>query len=159
MPFPKTSKRTITKREISSITVHKISVCVTDKNGYTNGRAIRALAPSGNFMCQQPTTQLYKNTHRNHKASQVAWQVWLIEELESVLRHVQWTINTSTLDQKSIQNTMAGIKSPRLEFNKTARQTNFLSTISHVCNTIVNNESEIYMRLQVINTVERHMTV
>lgn len=109
MPFSKTSKQIVTKREILSSTVYKISICVTDKNGYTNGRPIRALAPSGNFICQQPTSQLYKKTHWNHKASQVAWQVWLTEELESVLRHVQWKMNTSTLDQKSIQNTIAGI--------------------------------------------------
>jgi len=123
VPFSKTSKQIVTKREISPIKVHKISIRVTDKNGYTNGRPIRALATSGNFMWQQPTMQLYKKTLHNHKASQVAWQIWLTEELESVLRHVQWTMNTSTLDQKSIQNAMAGIKSPRLEFRKTVRQT------------------------------------
>jgi hypothetical protein len=75
VPFSKTSKQIVTKREISSIKVRKISICVTDKNGYTNGRPIRALATSRNFMWQQPTMQLYKKTLRNHKASQVAWQV------------------------------------------------------------------------------------
>jgi len=74
VPFSKTSKQIVTKREIS-IKVHKMSVHVTDKNGYTNGRPIRALATLGNFMWQQPTTQLYKKTLRNHKASQIAWQI------------------------------------------------------------------------------------
>jgi hypothetical protein len=71
---PNTSKQIITKREIF-ITVHEISICIADKNGYTNGRQIRALEPSGNLTCQKPTMKLYKKMHQDHKASQVAWQI------------------------------------------------------------------------------------
>jgi hypothetical protein len=98
-------KQIVTKIEISSITYIR----------YLIKMVIPMTGQLGPWHFQGP---LFANshprncikTHRNHKASQVVWQVWLTKELESVVRHVQWQMNTSILDQKSIQNTMAGIK-------------------------------------------------